>query len=155
MHELAICQALMQQVEDIAAERNARSVISIVVGMGALSGVEAQLLKNAYPIASAGTLAENAELVIEHLPVRVRCTQCGEESDVAPNKLTCKHCGDWRTTLISGDEMMLMSIELEKVSDTRATADTMSYKKSATEQTDDIAESSIGAAAGTEAKTLH
>lgn len=114
MHELAICQSLMDQVESIAAERNARSVISIVVGMGPLSGVEAELLKNAYPIASAGTVAEHAELIIEHLPVRVRCTQCGTESDALPNKLICKQCGDWRTTLMSGDEMMLMSVELEK-----------------------------------------
>lgn len=113
MHELAICQALMNQVESIAVERNARSVVSIVVGMGPLSGVEAQLLKHAYPVASAGTVAEGAELVIEDLPVRIKCTQCGNESDALPNKLVCKDCGDWRTTLISGDELILMRIELE------------------------------------------
>lgn len=112
MHELAICQSLMDQVESIAAERNAHSVTSIVIAMGPLSGVEAELLKNAYPIASAGTVAENAELVIEYLPIRVKCSQCGSESDALPNKLICKQCGDWRTTLLSGDEMMLMSVEL-------------------------------------------
>jgi hydrogenase nickel incorporation protein HypA/HybF len=114
MHELAICQSLMEQVEVIAAERNAHCVTSIVVAMGPLSGVEAQLLKNAYPIASAGTVAEHAELVIEHLPLRVKCTMCDSESDVLPNKLICKQCGDWRTTLISGDELMLMRVELDK-----------------------------------------
>jgi hydrogenase nickel incorporation protein HypA/HybF len=114
MHELAICQALMDQVENIALERNALCVTSIVVGMGPLSGVEAQLLKNAYPIASAGTVAEHAELIIESLPIRVKCGQCGSESDALPNKLVCKQCGDWRTTLVSGDELMLMSVELEK-----------------------------------------
>ena len=113
MHELALCQALMNQIESIAAERNATSVVSIVVGMGPLSGVEAQLLKHAYPVASAGTVAEGAELVIENLPVRVKCTQCGNESDVLPNKLVCKDCGDWRTTLLSGDELMLLRVELE------------------------------------------
>jgi hydrogenase nickel incorporation protein HypA/HybF len=114
MHELAICQSLMDQVQNIALERNAQCVTSIVVGMGPLSGVEVQLLKNAYPIASAGTIAEGAELIIEDLPVRVKCGQCGSESDALPNKLVCKQCGDWRTTLVSGDELMLMSVELEK-----------------------------------------
>ena len=114
MHELAICQSLMEQVESIAQERDAQSVTSIVIGMGPLAGVEVQLLKNAYPIASAGTVAQDAELVIEHLPIKVKCSQCGSESDALPNKLTCKQCGDWRTTLISGDELMLMSVELEK-----------------------------------------
>jgi len=114
MHELAICQSLMDQVQDIALERNALSVTLIVVGMGPLSGVEAQLLKNAYTVASAGTVAEHAELIIENLPIRVKCSECGCESDALPNKLVCKQCGDWRTTLISGDELMLMSVELER-----------------------------------------
>ena len=124
MHELAICQALINQIESIAAERNARRAISIVIGMGPLSGVEAQLLEHAYPVASAGSVAEGAELVIEKLPVRIRCTQCGKETDALPNKLICKHCGDWRTTLVSGDELMLMSVELETHPEsTSATAD--------------------------------
>jgi len=114
MHELAICQSLIDQVESIAAERNAQCVTSIVIGMGPLSGVEARLLKNAYPVASAGTIAEDAELIIEYLPIRVKCTQCDSESDALPNKLVCKQCGNWRTTLVSGDELLLMSVELER-----------------------------------------
>jgi hydrogenase nickel incorporation protein HypA/HybF len=127
MHELAICQALINQIESIAAERNARRAVSIVIGMGPLSGVEAQLLEHAYPVASAGSVAEGAELVIEQLPVRVRCTQCDKESDAVPNKLICNHCGDWRTTLVSGDELMLMSVELETYPEnTSPTAETES-----------------------------
>ncbi|PCJ84881.1 MAG: hydrogenase nickel incorporation protein HypA [Thiotrichaceae bacterium] len=114
MHELAICQSLIDQVEDIALERNAQSVSLIIIAIGPLSGVEAPLLKNAYPLACIGTVAENSELVIELLPIRVKCMQCGSESEVLPNKLICKKCGDWRTELVSGDEMMLMSVELEK-----------------------------------------
>lgn len=114
MHELSICQSLMAQLENLALENNARAVTSVVIAMGPLSGVEAQLLKNAYPIASAGTVAENAELIIKTLPIRVKCNQCGCESDATANKLICKQCGDWRTTLLSGDELMLMSVELEK-----------------------------------------
>ena len=125
MHERAICQALMNQVVSIALEREAQCVTSIVIGMGPLSGVEVQLLKNAYPIASAGTVAEHAELTIEYLPVRVKCSQCGSESEALPNKLVCNNCGDWRTTLVSGDELILMSIEIEKTEDAEATDDAM------------------------------
>jgi len=114
MHELAICQALINQLETIASERNAQSISLIVVGIGPLSGVEAQLLKNAYPIASAGTVADNAEIVIQQLPVKVKCNECGCESDAKPNKLICKNCGNWRTSLVSGDELLLLSVELEK-----------------------------------------
>jgi len=122
MHELAICQSLMNQIEDIALKQNAQFVTSIVLAIGPLSGVEAHALKQAYPIASAGTIAAQAELVIKQLPIRVKCNQCGSESDALPNKLTCKQCGDWRTTLISGDELLLMSVELERNTESQNTS---------------------------------
>ncbi|MEJ2575844.1 MAG: hydrogenase maturation nickel metallochaperone HypA [Gammaproteobacteria bacterium] len=114
MHELAVCQSLMAQVVDIAARENAERVTSITLRMGPLSGVEPDLLAEAFPIAAAGTPAEGAELRFERLPVRVRCTTCGAESDATVNRLLCGACGDYRTRLISGDEMLLASLELER-----------------------------------------
>ena len=104
----------MSQIENIARQNNAVAVTNITLGMGELSGVEEHLLRHAYPVASAGTIAEGAELIIQSTPVRVRCTNCGEESTVKPNHLLCGSCGDWRTELISGDELLLMQVELDR-----------------------------------------
>jgi len=112
MHELSICQSLIDQVEGIAQEHGATQVERILLRIGPLSGVEPALLRNAYPLAAAGTVAESAELVIEPAPVRVRCDDCGAESDATPNRLLCGVCGGWHTRLISGDEMLLASLEL-------------------------------------------
>jgi hydrogenase nickel incorporation protein HypA/HybF len=46
--------------------------------------------------------------------VRVRCTRCGADCEAAPNRLLCGACGDYRTRLASGDEMLLASLELER-----------------------------------------
>ena len=114
MHELSVCQALMAQVVDIAARENAERVTAIVLRMGPLSGVEPDLLADAFPIAAAGTPAEGAALHFERLPVRVHCSVCGAESDASVNRLLCGACGDYRTRLISGDELLLASVELER-----------------------------------------
>jgi len=114
MHELAICQALMSQVEAIARDNDATRVTAITLGLGPLSGVEEQLLKNAYPVASSGTVADSAELLIRSTPVRIQCPECGKESEVQPNRLVCGHCENWRTELISGDELLLIRVEMEK-----------------------------------------
>jgi hydrogenase nickel incorporation protein HypA/HybF len=74
--------------------------------------VEADLLRSAYPIAAAGTIAEGAVLDIEPARVLVHCTACGAETEAAPNRLLCGACGDWRTRLVSGDELLLASLEL-------------------------------------------
>ena len=116
MHELSICTALMEQVERIAREHQAGRVERIVLQVGPLSGVEAPLLKRAWPLASIGTLAEDAELVIEIAAVTVKCTQCDAVSEVASNRLLCAECGDFRTRLVSGDEMLLANMELAQLS---------------------------------------
>lgn len=112
MHELSVCLALLDQVQSIASEHAATGVERILLQVGPLSGIEPPLLKNAYPLAAAGTVAEGAVLDIELIPVRVRCNECGAETAVAPNRLVCGQCGGFRTRVISGDEMLLANLEL-------------------------------------------
>jgi len=113
MHELSVCQALVGQLRDIAREQRATRITRVVVQIGPLSGVEPELLRHAYPVASAGSPAADATLVLEPLPIRVHCEACGADSDATANRLLCGACGDYRTRLISGDELLLASVELE------------------------------------------
>lgn len=114
MHELAVCQALLQQVEQAAGQHQANEVTKVVLRIGPLSGIELPLLQQAFTVARKGTVADKAELVAEKLPVRIRCTRCRAESTVPANRLLCATCGDWRTRMISGDEMVLASIEMTR-----------------------------------------
>ena len=113
MHELAVCQALIEQVERVARDHDARRVISIVICVGPLSGVEPKLLEHAYPLAAAGTVAEYASLVVETEPVRVRCRTCQAETDALPNRLVCARCSDWQVDVTSGEQMLLKRVEIE------------------------------------------
>jgi len=112
MHELSVCLSLLDQVQSIAREHGATRVERILLRIGPLSGVEGELLRNAYPLAAAGTLAEGAVLDIEPAAIRVHCTQCGTESDAAANRLLCAACGSHHTRLVSGDELLLARVEL-------------------------------------------
>lgn len=114
MHELAVCQGLMSQVERVAQHERAQRVTAITLQIGPLSGVEGQLLRDAFPIAAAGSIAAQARLLIEEMPILVECSACGARSEVVPNRLVCGACGDWRTRLVSGEELLLKSLELER-----------------------------------------
>lgn len=113
MHELSVCQSMLRQVEAIVAQHGAHTATAIKVQIGPLSGIEPQLLAQAFPIASAGTVAEGATLYLETLAVRVRCQHCGAETEASVNRLLCGECGDWQTQLLSGDELLLASVELD------------------------------------------
>lgn len=112
MHELSVCKSLIDQVEQIALSHGAKSVVSVNLKVGLLSGIDPTLLQHAYPYASAGTLAEASSLVIELVPLIVSCEVCGNETEAQLNCLVCGVCGDCHTKLVSGDEMTLMRVEL-------------------------------------------
>lgn len=113
MHELSVCLSILDQVRSLAAERNADRVQRIELRIGPLSGVEVELLRSAWPMASAGTIAAEADLQIDEADIVVRCETCHVETPAAANRLVCGECGDFRTTVISGDEMILQRVELE------------------------------------------
>ena len=132
MHELSVCLALIEQVQGVAREHGAASVSRIVLDVGPLSGIEPDLLRNAWPLAAAGTLAAAAELDISTSGIRVRCSHCGAESEARANRLICGECGDFRTNVVSGDEMILKSVELENA---RPAGDTAGHSPPENSQT--------------------
>lgn len=114
MHELSVCLSILDQVRSLAAEKDASRVERINLKIGPLSGVETDLLRSAWPLAVAGTIAADAELVIHETDIIVHCESCGADTRAAANRLVCGECGDFRTAVTSGDEMILQRVELAK-----------------------------------------
>ncbi|HUL13793.1 MAG TPA: hydrogenase maturation nickel metallochaperone HypA [Methylococcaceae bacterium] len=112
MHELSLCEDLLEQVLAIAREHRAQKVAGITVRIGPLSGIEPLLLESAFSIGRVGTLAAQAELIMERQPVRVLCGSCGAETEAGVSRLLCGICGGNDTKLLSGDELILASVEL-------------------------------------------
>ena len=114
MHELSICQALIEEVARVGREQHARRILSVTLRIGPLSGAEPALIERAYPLASAGTLAAASKLIIERAEVRVQCLECGEESQAQSTRLLCGACGTWRVRVLSGEDLLLARLELER-----------------------------------------
>jgi hydrogenase nickel incorporation protein HypA/HybF len=125
MHELAVCQGLIRQVERIARQEGATQVDSIKLSIGPLSGVEPPLLERAFEIARMGTVAQRAELEIGTGPIVVECRTCGSSGEASVNRLLCPACGDWRVSVRQGEEMTLMRVELSGIPETQAAAEQM------------------------------
>lgn len=122
MHEMAVCNELLAQVRASAVQHGARSVGTVTVRIGALSGVEPDLLERAFTVARAGDYTAQARLVIETIGVRIRCRACGNENDAAANRLLCNACGGYTVDLVGGDELLLASIELQGIPDAERSA---------------------------------
>lgn len=120
MHELSVCQQLLSQASQIARRHGAACIDRIVVSAGPLSGVEPDLLIQAFSVARTGTLASAATLEIERSGVVIRCRSCRAESDVPANRLLCSQCGNWQVDVIQGEDLLLVSLDLSGIEQSMA-----------------------------------
>jgi len=112
LHELSLCQNIIDQLEELARRHDAASVSRVEVQVGVLSGVEPQLLEQAFPFVQAGTIAEHATLVTEVVQPRVACLACGAQTEASASDLRCASCGSEETQLVRGRELILARVEL-------------------------------------------
>lgn len=111
MHEYSIVAALVEKVEEIARERNAVTVRSLLVKIGELAGVETDLLATAYETFRERTVCESADLTILPVAARWVCSGCAW-SIPRGAVLQCSRCHA-PALLAEGDEIVLERVELE------------------------------------------
>ena len=83
------------------------------VKIGRLSGVEAHYLQNCYEVFRAGTVCENADLVIHTQEIVVKCKNCGFSGDLTQNDFSCPRCKSSEISVIDGEDMYLMRLVIE------------------------------------------
>ena len=71
-------------------------------------------------IGTRDTIAREAELVIEHVPIRVMCQPCKKPFNVDKKEMSffCPDCGEKGATLLQGRGFKVKSIEILNVGST-------------------------------------
>lgn len=113
MHELSICQRVVDQLKQIAQTQSATAIIRVKIQLGPFSGITAEGFHHAFPIAAADTIASDAELVIETLPLSILCKKCNTKHETSPQQLLCPVCNSTEIQLLNGDEIQVHSIEIK------------------------------------------
>lgn len=114
MHEYGITQSLIESCEKHARDNSAKRVTKVVVNIGILSGVEPHLLHEAYEMFKSDTMCSSAELIINIQKVKINCNGCDYEAELEKNEFICPRCGSFDIRVLEGEEMHLMSLELEQ-----------------------------------------
>ena len=113
MHEYSIVQALIKQCEDIANENEVKKIMKVFIKIGVMSGVEIHLLKTAFDTFKEGTICDGAELIINHQKIKLHCNECGAEYEIDEINYKCIECESLNVKVIDGEDMYLMSLEME------------------------------------------
>jgi hydrogenase nickel incorporation protein HypA/HybF len=118
MHELTLARSLIEMVDDYAARNGAARVRRINVRLGELSAMT-RALYFCFGSAARGTTCEDAELVIDEVPLTVMCRACDAvKTPGSRYNFRCPDCGRPTPEVVTGREMQLTSIELDGPAET-------------------------------------
>lgn len=113
MHELSITESILNIAKSEAQKYNANKVINIKIKVGELSGVVPELMQEYFNIVSKDTVVDGAELIIEKVPIVIKCLDCNYESLINKMKMRCPKCEGSNFKMISGKEFYVDSMEVE------------------------------------------
>jgi hydrogenase nickel incorporation protein HypA/HybF len=111
MHEASIVDGMLAVLRDHAAQHGVDRIRRVTVRVGQLKAVEPKALLACFAAFAENTVAAGAELVIEHVPVRAHCEDCGEDSEIIKYRFRCTRCQGRALSIISGDELYIESFE--------------------------------------------
>lgn len=112
MHEYSIVQSLLESCEEHAKANDSQEVSKVVVKIGVLSGVEPDLLETAFNTFKEQTVCHNAQFVMNVQDVVIECLDCNTTSTLQKREFQCPKCQSINIDVKDGEEMFLMSLEL-------------------------------------------
>lgn len=114
MHEVAIVQALIEQVDqEVRRAGQAGRVVALELVIGRLSGVNPDSIRFAFQLLAPETLVQDASLRIDEPQAACHCAACGAQTPIDEIVMACPICGSGQLTIEGGRDLLLQSIELE------------------------------------------
>jgi hydrogenase nickel incorporation protein HypA/HybF len=114
MHELAIAEALIEQVQrEVHRAGQKGRVMKVELSIGRLTGVHCDSLKFALELLAPGTLVEQAEIAMRQPKAQCACNDCGHRSEIDDLVVYCPHCHSGEIVIDGGRDLLLESIEVE------------------------------------------
>jgi hydrogenase nickel incorporation protein HypA/HybF len=114
VHELSICGS----IADIVTRRAAGRPVKVInVRAGQLRQIVPDTLVYCWELVSAETPLAGSRISVEPVPARIRCRSCEQVTDVgAVPVFACGGCGGFDVEVVSGEEFLITSLELEPFS---------------------------------------
>ncbi len=121
MHELSMADAIVKTVLDAAEKNQAEEILEVTIEIGKLTMLNPEQLRFLLGVLTEDTLLEGAEIIIEEIPVEIKCHSCNyagstnlDDSDHYLMIVKCPECDERNLEIIAGQECNVKNIRIEK-----------------------------------------
>jgi hydrogenase nickel incorporation protein HypA/HybF len=112
VHELSVCRAI---IGIVTAHASHDAVRTVNVRVGAMRQIVPDTLTYCWSLVTESSELSGAQLCVEQVPATIRCRVCDHEYVLDAPIMRCPSCDSTNVTLVSGDEFLVTSLELEEV----------------------------------------
>ena len=113
MHELSLCEGVLQVLQHSAREQGFSRVKKVWLEIGSLAGVEPEAMRFNFDAVTRDTLADKAELEIVPIAGEAWCLPCAQTVPIAARFDACPHCGSYQLQVVGGEQMKVKELEVE------------------------------------------
>lgn len=113
MHEMSIAQSLVELLREEMEKAGARTLRSVRLEIGRLSAIVPDALSFGFQVVTAGTELEGAELIMDIIPLRCTCRECGARFEMEDYNFRCPLCGGVEIDTLSGRELAVKEITVD------------------------------------------
>lgn len=113
MHEMSLCESIVQIIEDQARAQQFSKVRRVVLDIGVLSSVDVDALRFCFDVVAAHGVAQGAALDIHTSSAQAWCMPCATRVDINQRIDPCPLCGGHQVVVEGGDEMRIKELEVD------------------------------------------
>ncbi|MFY9942746.1 MAG: hydrogenase maturation nickel metallochaperone HypA [Desulfobacterales bacterium] len=115
MHEMGLALQIVEIAKaSLPAELAEARVQRVNLKVGKMAAVVPESLRFCFEVITRNTALEGAELCMQEVPVVARCRACGHEWTLSGPVFRCPACDSGNIEMLSGRELDIVSIEVEK-----------------------------------------
>ncbi|UKH20470.1 hydrogenase maturation nickel metallochaperone HypA [Actinobacillus pleuropneumoniae] len=113
MHEMSLCQNILQIIEKECQPQNVKQVTDLWLEIGALSCVEKSSLEFCFNTVCRDTIAEGCQLHFIDIPAKAWCWGCSQSVELAVAQTICPHCGSQNLHIQQGSELKIKELAVK------------------------------------------
>ena len=111
MHEFSVAASLLTFCAREQEKQGAGDIKTIYLQIGAMSGIEIQLLRQAFDALKEKSGFARAVLAVKVEEIAVHCDSCGQTSGLSTPLFSCPLCESEQVMISGGDKMVIEKID--------------------------------------------
>ena len=113
MHEMSIAHSLMEIVKEEMVKQGTSILKSVRVHIGQLSAIAPDSLSFCFEVMISGTELDGAKLLIETIPLKGTCRDCGKTFEIQDYAFECLYCASPNIDTVAGHELSIVEMEVD------------------------------------------